>query len=80
MDPKFSDFQRRFQRIFDGCRDEDFNTLIAACAFQLSIALAGMPDEFFVTPIADASTVTDAEIDAENAWNDALDRLFRAYL
>lgn len=77
---RFDFFQRKIQRLFDESADEDSRILIAALAFELDSALGAAPDDFFVTVIADPPNVTDAEIDAENAWNGRLAALFLDYL
>lgn len=77
---KFHAFHAQFNRIADACPDEDFSILLAALAFQLSTVIGAMPDDFWVTAIANTADVTDAEVDAENAWANRLDALFRDYL
>lgn len=76
---RFDALRRELARISE--RDDiPLSVLIAAFAFELDVLLSAAPDAFWVTPIADLANVTDAEADAENAWNDALASLFRMYL
>jgi hypothetical protein len=54
--------------------------IVAAFAFELSVLLSVMPDEFWVTGVADPQAVTDAEAAREDRWNAHLDALCSPYL
>ncbi len=68
------------ERLSRHCGDDDWPALVAAIAFHLQCVLSAMPDDFWVTPVTDPRNVSDADLHSEEAWNEALDRLFRSYI